>query len=86
MAQKVIEEAHAVRVAIVKGTPYHTGEEEDFEETLATLVHADRCGAHEWFERPRLDTGFQTQGIRFHGAPRATHGPCTRATLECFMV
>lgn len=50
MAQKCIEEAHAKRVAVIKGTPYHTGEEEDWEEILADMVHADRCGYHEWFD------------------------------------
>jgi hypothetical protein len=50
IAARCIEEAHAKRVALIKGTPYHTGEQEDWEEVLAVMVGADRCGYHEWFD------------------------------------
>lgn len=50
MAAKCIEEARAKRVALIKGTPYHVGDTEDFEEFLGDAVHADKCGWHEWFD------------------------------------
>jgi hypothetical protein len=38
------------RIAILKGTKYHVGDEEDWEEVLADRVQADHCGAHEWID------------------------------------
>lgn len=37
------------RTVIVKGTPYHVGQETDFEEVLADRVGAT-CGWHEWLD------------------------------------
>jgi hypothetical protein len=50
IATRCVEVAHARRVAVIKGTPYHVGTEEDWEEVFADMVHADRCGWHEWFD------------------------------------
>jgi len=50
MASHAIKLAKAKRIYIIKGTPYHTGREEDWEEVLASLVDANHCGYHEWLD------------------------------------
>jgi hypothetical protein len=80
MAAKVVLEASARRVAIIKGTPYHTGTEEDWEEVLAEKVGADRCGAHEWFEAHGtvIDCKHKVGGSTI---PHGRHTPLARARL-----
>ncbi len=80
MAARVIGESHAERIAIIKGTPYHTGDEEDFEETLATLVHADKCGAHEWIEAYGTVIDFKHK-ISTSTIPHGRHTALARARL-----
>lgn len=50
MAAKAVELVKAKRNYIIKGTPYHAGQEEDWEETLGDVVGADHVGNHEWFD------------------------------------
>lgn len=38
------------KIVIVRGTPYHTGTEEDFEDVLGGEVGATKVGNHEWVE------------------------------------
>lgn len=50
MAAAAIGEARARRVYLIRGTPYHTGKEEDWEDVLAGEVGAAHIGDHDWFE------------------------------------
>ena len=52
MAAECIRYAQSknTKVVIVRGTPYHTGEAEDFEDALAREVNALKIGNHEWVE------------------------------------
>lgn len=50
IAARCIEEAKAKRVFLIRGTPYHTGRDEDFEDHLSQLVDADHVGFHDWIE------------------------------------
>jgi hypothetical protein len=38
------------KTVIVHGTPYHTGQDEDWEEVLAEMVGASAVGGHEWVD------------------------------------
>ena len=38
------------KIIMTYGTPYHTGENEDFELQIAKLIDADRIGSHEWID------------------------------------
>ena len=49
MAIEAITVAHAKRMAMVYGTPYHTGLAEDFEVDIATHFGC-KIGGHEWEE------------------------------------
>jgi hypothetical protein len=46
IAAQVIREAKAKRIYITRGTRYHSGREEDWDEVVGTLVNADHVGAH----------------------------------------
>jgi len=48
MAVLCIQEANADKVVMTYGTPYHTGQQEDWEKHIAQDVKADKIGAHEW--------------------------------------
>lgn len=50
IAAEAIRVARAKRIYIIKGTPYHTGYEEDWEEVLGDMVGAAHVGNHEWFD------------------------------------
>ena len=49
MAIESIELAEADNVRIIRGTPYHAGVEEDWEDLIAKEVGA-KIGDHEWFD------------------------------------
>jgi len=49
MAVEAIEVAECKNVGIIKGTPYHTGTKEDFENVIAQNVNAKACKDHAWF-------------------------------------
>jgi hypothetical protein len=49
MATKALETIDALKYIFVHGTPYHTGNEEDFESIIAEKFGAD-IGGHEWIE------------------------------------
>lgn len=51
MAAAVIGVFQAKRVYIIRGTPRHVGDEEDWETLLGDAVHAAKVGNHEWIER-----------------------------------
>lgn len=50
MAADAIRLVGAEKIYIIKGTPFHTGREEDWEEVLADEVSAVHCGYHEWID------------------------------------
>ena len=49
MAVDCINHAEAKRIVMTRGTPYHTGEAEDFEDIIATQLDAS-IGDHEWYD------------------------------------
>ncbi|MCK9570959.1 hypothetical protein M0R72_18570 [Candidatus Pacearchaeota archaeon] len=50
IAADCIKYAKAKAVNLISGTPYHTGRDDDFEYTVASLCHADHYAAHEWVD------------------------------------
>jgi hypothetical protein len=50
VAVDVIKEVGATRVAIIRGTPYHTGKDEPWEDVLARLVDADIVASKATFD------------------------------------
>lgn len=50
MAAEAIAVVNAKKVYIIKGTAYHTGTDEDWEEVLADMVGAAHVGFHEWID------------------------------------
>jgi len=53
MASHCIKRVHAPKAVIIRGTPYHVGEEEDYEDLVAASLEADaevKVGDHEWVD------------------------------------
>lgn len=48
MAVECIQAINARHIVMTYGTPYHTGEGEDYEDIIAERVKAEKIGAHEW--------------------------------------
>lgn len=49
MACKCLQAAKTKNVYIVRGTPYHSGEQEDMEDLIKSLLPAQKIGDHEWY-------------------------------------
>lgn len=50
MAAQCIAQAQAKQVIMTYGTAYHAGDEEDWENIVASDVKADKIGSHEWID------------------------------------
>jgi len=50
IAAECILKCGAKHIVMVRGTPYHTGNKEDWEDVVARLVRADKIGNHEWID------------------------------------
>jgi hypothetical protein len=50
IAKDAIDYVNASKIAIIKGTRYHVGDDEDWEEVLAERVNADKVGIHDWYQ------------------------------------
>lgn len=50
MAVSCINEIEAKDIIILYGTPYHSGEEDDWELQIAKRVNAKSIGSHEWID------------------------------------
>lgn len=50
MASEIIKCAKAKKIVMTYGTPYHTGQLEDFENSIAKEVKAEKIGGHEWID------------------------------------
>lgn len=48
MATECLKEAKAKQYVFIAGTPYHTGEAEDFEAQIADALGGERLHNHEW--------------------------------------
>jgi len=48
MAVALLEQFGARNIYISFGTPYHSGNFEDWEKQVADKVHADKIGSHDW--------------------------------------
>lgn len=78
MAVAVIEEAKAKMVVMSYGTPYHTGNSEDFENLVANGVNARKIGSHDF-----LDVNGVILGYRHHvGRSSIPHGRYTAIARE----
>jgi predicted phosphodiesterase len=50
IATECINFVKAKHIVIIRGTPYHVGKEEDFENVIAKNVNATKIGDHEWID------------------------------------
>jgi len=50
MAVQCIKEANAQNIVIVRGTPYHVGKKEEFEDSIARQVGALKIEDHGWYD------------------------------------
>jgi len=50
MAAEIIKCAKAKKIVMTYGTPYHTGQIEDYENQIAKEVKAEKIGGHEWVD------------------------------------
>lgn len=73
IAAKAIMYTEAKKVYVIKGTRYHVGQEEDWEEVLADKVGAAHCGYHEWIDCEGIIFDFK----HFVGASGIPHGRAT---------
>lgn len=80
MAAEAIACANAKKVYIIKGTNYHTGIEEDWEEVLADQVKADHCGNHEWIDADGVIIDFRHQ-VSGSTIPHGRYTAMARAML-----
>lgn len=59
IAAECIKVVDAKKVLLIKGTPYHTGSEEDWEDVLADKVNAFDVGFHEWVDAEGIILDFK---------------------------
>ena len=50
IAAECIKYTEAKSIYLIRGTPYHTGKSEDFENNVAKEVKAKKIGNHEWYD------------------------------------
>lgn len=50
IAAECISQVEAKKILLIRGTPYHTGKEEDWEDNLSGMVNAYDIGSHEWVD------------------------------------
>ena len=50
IASEIIRFIAAPKIVMIYGTPYHVGNEEDWERLVANDVNAGKIGGHEWVE------------------------------------
>jgi hypothetical protein len=73
MAIECLKEAKAKQYVFVAGTPYHTGEGEDFEAQVADALGGERLHNHEW-----VRVNGVTFDLRHHiGSSSIPHGRAT---------
>ncbi len=78
MAVKVIDHINADKVLITRGTPYHVGDDTDWEDMIGREVSADAVKDHLWFS---------VNGVRFNckhkiGGTSAPQGKATPILKE----
>lgn len=70
MAVECIEYIKADKIIMTYGTPYHVGEVEDWENSIAKDVKAEKIGSHEW-----LDINGVVFDVKHHlGSSNMPHG------------
>jgi len=78
MAEACIKEARAERIVMSYGTPYHTGQLEDWEDEVARLVNAEKIGGHDF-----LNVDGVVIDYKHHiGASSIPHGRFTAIARE----
>lgn len=78
IASDCLKQTEARKYVIIKGTPYHVGRNEKFEERIADNLHASSFGAHEYID---------INGLIFDckhkvGSSSIPHGPYTPIAKE----
>jgi len=78
MAVRVIQEWTAKKIVMCYGTDYHVGPVENYEDTIADKVGADKIGAHEW-----IDVNGLILDVKHHiGSSSVPHGAGTAIARE----
>lgn len=83
MAVKLIREipkAKNCKIVITRGTPYHTGNEEDWENNIAQRVDA-RIGEHEWVDVEGVVFDLKHHPAGSSGIPHGRHSGVARDRL-----
>lgn len=80
IAKAAIDYAHADKVGIIYGTPYHTGKDEDWEATLSDMINADILGSHEWIDLEGVIIDFKHK-VGSSVIPHGRHTGPSRAGL-----
>jgi len=78
MASELIKCTKAKNIVMTYGTPYHTGALEDFEDSIAKEVNANKIGGHEWVNVNGLVFDMKHK-VASSGVP---HGRCTAIAKE----
>jgi len=78
IALRGIEVWGAKHVIIVRGTPYHTGDKEDWESVLAGRARAKKVGDHEWLDMNGVVFDFK----HYIGRSSIPHGQTTPQTRD----
>jgi hypothetical protein len=80
LAARCIQEAKARKIYVIRGTPYHTGREEDFEDVLAQEVDAAHIGTHDWIDCEGVIFDFKHK-VSTSSIPHGRHTGPARAAL-----
>jgi len=79
MAEKIARFINPKKCLVIAGTPYHTGQEEDFEATLASNLNAD-FGSHEFVDVNGLIIDCKHK-VGSSGIPHGRHTAIAREAL-----
>lgn len=80
IAARCIREAKAGKVYVIRGTPYHVGKDEDFEDTVASEVGAAHVGYHDWIDCAGVVFDFKHK-VSTSSIPHGRHTGPARSAL-----
>jgi hypothetical protein len=66
------------KLILTYGTPYHTGDQEDYENKIADDLNAEKIGGQEWVETEKVVFDFK----HFIGSSQVPHGRHTASARE----
>lgn len=73
IAAECINIVDTKKTLLIRGTPYHVGKEEDWEDVLGAMIRACDVGAHEWVEADGVIIDFKHKV----GSSAVPHGRAT---------